>query len=134
MHDQDLETKPTTEPNGGLPATDVDSEHDPLLGPLERWEERYRQGEDASPESLGVDDSALMRALRDRIDRQKRLYMFLGLSSASEMTDDGSDHGDTAVGPAAPQKPPVDEGRERDPTRACPGAEPPAIGRYRVIR
>ena len=78
-----------TEPETGIETGVVarspapcDDMPDPLVELLERWEERYRRNEEATPESLGVRDPALMAALRDRIERQKRLYDFMKHSPA----------------------------------------------------
>ena len=60
--------------------------NDPLLDHLERWEERFLGNNEDAPESMGIDDPALVEALRKRINAQKQLYEFLGLtkSPASE--------------------------------------------------
>ncbi len=75
-----------TSPNGTPseptpPTTDAagpSSDEDPLLDLLERWEVRYRRGEDATPESLGA-VPGLRETLRVLIENQKRLYAHLDL-------------------------------------------------------
>jgi non-specific serine/threonine protein kinase/serine/threonine-protein kinase len=64
-----------SEPSRPLEATQDDS----LLDLLERWEDGYRRGEDRLPEALGVTDPTLCSALRERIERRKRLYALLQL-------------------------------------------------------
>ena len=59
-------------------------EDDRLLDLLEEWEDRYRRDEDAAPDSFGVNDPALMEVLRERIERQKRLYEFMKLSPSEQ--------------------------------------------------
>src|SRR5262249_3721437 len=66
--DSSLSTEPETGAavgggSGDRPSTDVDPEEDPLRGPVARWEVLYLQGEDPSPESLGVSDPALRQEL-----------------------------------------------------------------------
>ena len=51
-----------------------DTENDPLLHLLERWEERYRRQGDASPESLG-----LSRATADRYWAYAKAFLFAAL-------------------------------------------------------
>ncbi len=64
---------------------------DRLLELLERWEEHYRRGEDATPESLGA-DPALWDALRALIEDQKRLFAHLDLAmQPADGPLDGSD-------------------------------------------
>jgi serine/threonine protein kinase/formylglycine-generating enzyme required for sulfatase activity len=103
-----------------------DAEDDRLLELLERWEERYQRDEDAAPESLGVDDTALMGVLRERIQRQKRLYAFLKLSPSGAFAASGDRAG---LSPGGCPDAPADEGPERKPT-----PELPSVGRYRVLR
>ena len=128
-----------TEPEAGT-GTDGDrvaagsggfAEDDPLLDPLELWEARYRRGEDAPLESLGVEDPAVLQALRDRINQQKRLYAFMKLSAAPP-AEDAAATDDVPVarvvsGSAGPR------GRTR-PGADFPPDRPAVIGRYRVIR
>src|SRR5262245_61849418 len=92
MADPTPDSKLAAEPPGASdeirdqPAPDP-AAPDPLLEILAQWEERYFQHEDPSPESLGVHDSALVKALRDRIEKRKRLYAFLGLSTEHAAVD-----------------------------------------------
>jgi eukaryotic-like serine/threonine-protein kinase len=69
---------------------------DLLLNLLERWDESYRRGEDATPESLGVTDPTIRDALRELIKRQKRLYALLDLANTP------SDDATTANEPLPP--------------------------------
>jgi tetratricopeptide (TPR) repeat protein len=50
-----------------------------LFDLLERWEDRFRNGDDPTPESLYGADHSLLEELRVLIGRQKRLYARLGL-------------------------------------------------------
>jgi eukaryotic-like serine/threonine-protein kinase len=137
----DVDSRTDAEPSAELDigaAKDVDDEptgpHDDeadrLLDLLAQWEERYRRGEDASPETLGVHDPALMKALRDRIDRQKRLYAFMKHSLAEVV----------AVPESVPARPDTQWGAPAAKVRAgvADGTGPEAplsyIGRYRIIR
>ncbi len=54
--------------------------NDPLLDLLGRWDERYRRGDDVTPEALGVTDPGLLDALRASIGNLKRLYARLDLA------------------------------------------------------
>ena len=63
---------------------------DRLLDLLERWEVRYRCGEDASPESLGATEPALLGPLRELIRKQKRLYAGLHVAKSPEDDDRGA--------------------------------------------
>ena len=101
------------------PEGDLDGpEDDRLLDLLEQWEERYRHDEDAAPDSFGIDDPALMEVLRERIERQKRLYDFMKLSPSEQFRRDA----------------PAKDARRSDPAPIVGQADPPLIGRYRVIR
>jgi serine/threonine protein kinase/tetratricopeptide (TPR) repeat protein len=72
------------------------ADDDRLLPYLERWDQLCREGQDATPETLGVDDPELREAARRRIDDLKRFYRFLKLSSLQ--TDDvTADHQDTIL-------------------------------------
>jgi serine/threonine protein kinase/formylglycine-generating enzyme required for sulfatase activity len=110
------------------------AEHDPLIEILERWEERYFQHEDPSPESLGVHDSALVKALLDRINQRKRLYSFLGVSTEEAAEDANSAPDVVSVRTERPETPSdtVVQDHPREPAAAQ--ADPPSIGRYQVIR
>ncbi len=57
-----------------------------LLDLLELWEERYRAGETATPESLGVTEPKQIEALRALIARQTRLYARLQCAGAPTET------------------------------------------------
>ena len=80
----DSDLTATEPPTGTSRASDHTD--DRLLELLERWEQHYRRGEDATPESLGA-DPALWAALRSLIEDQKRLYAHLDL--AMRPADDG---------------------------------------------
>jgi formylglycine-generating enzyme required for sulfatase activity len=137
--DSRIDRKPATEPephaeiDGGDVSTDPgDDGDDRLLDLLEQWEERYDRGEDASPESLGVDDPALIEALRVRIGRQKRLYAFLK-HTPTELLAESTDlpaRPAAGVGVAAP----TPEVGDAVPDGTGPETSPSYIGRYRVIR
>ena len=104
-------------PNGSEPATESelgarievgeakvgpgDDEEDRLLDLLARWEERYHRGDDASPESLGVNDSVLREVLRERIERLRRLYAFLKHTPTDTMAESGVHRAAPVLGPAA---------------------------------
>ena len=107
-----------------------DDRDDRLLDFLAQWEQRYGRGEDASPESLGVNDPELLEVLRERTERQKRLYAFLKHSPVEPVADPG-------VLPGHPSSdPPVlarDDG-DRAANKTGPDRCPSSIGRYRVIR
>jgi serine/threonine protein kinase/tetratricopeptide (TPR) repeat protein len=94
---------------------------DRLLPYLERWDQLCREGQDPTPEMLGVDDPELREAARRRIDDLKRFYGFLKLSSLQN-DDLTADHQDSA-----PQE--AGAGSE------VPGrVEPPQqIGRYVIL-
>jgi serine/threonine protein kinase/formylglycine-generating enzyme required for sulfatase activity len=76
--------------NGGKAGEEA---NDPLLDHLERWEERFLGDNENPRESMGIDDPALREALAERINAQKQLYEFLGLtnSPASEALSDGTE-------------------------------------------
>jgi serine/threonine protein kinase/formylglycine-generating enzyme required for sulfatase activity len=118
----------------GVPATGLEKEEDPLVEFLERWEDHCQQGEAATLESMGIDDPSLVQALRDRIEQQKRLYAFLGLSSLSEPGDDSLDSQTAGANPQVNPDPVVAPVRDRDPTHPPLRPDPSSIGRYRVIR
>jgi serine/threonine protein kinase len=65
-------------------ATEVETTHDRLLPLLGRWEQLYLQRQDASPESIGVEDPGLKEELRRRTGELRRLYDFLGLPNLPE--------------------------------------------------
>ncbi len=122
-HDADPEadTRRKAEPdaeNGAAPADLEGLEDDRLLDLLEQWEERYRHDEDAAPDSFGIDDPALMEVLRERIERQKRLYDFMKLSPSEQGRRDA----------------PARDARRSDPDPIAGQADPLSIGRYRIIR
>jgi serine/threonine protein kinase/formylglycine-generating enzyme required for sulfatase activity len=125
MSQDDRDSQPITQDRAagkeenGPAAADPAAEDDRLLDLLERWEERYRNDEDAAPESLGVDDPALMEALRERIERLKRLHDFMKMSQ--------SDQGCRETAGVDAAKPP--------PLSITPPPQPSlTIGRYRVLR
>ncbi len=60
--------------------------NDHLLDLLASWEERYRGGDDATIESLGVTDPDVVTALRDLIEKQKWLYVQMHLGPSPEST------------------------------------------------
>jgi WD40 repeat protein len=89
MHDHDPDSQAPTrrdldrDPEGVLTTAGPDgAEAGRLVELFEEWKERYRRGEDASPESLGEGDPPWVEALRERIERQKRLYALLRPSSS----------------------------------------------------
>jgi formylglycine-generating enzyme required for sulfatase activity len=146
----EADAQPTTEPQAEAqratePATDLGAGNVPapadsldelarLLELLSRWEELYRRGEDASPSSLGVEDPALMQALADRIERQKKLYAFMQFADGPpEAGAEG--RGESPERPDGGPGAPVPADRDVGPGDATlPQADPPFIGRYRVIR
>jgi serine/threonine protein kinase len=101
-----------------------------LLDLLERWEERYRRDEDVAPESLGVNDSALMEALRQRIELQKRLYAFLEPSRSGEAT---AHQGRPGAPSGGCRDTPVEDARRPGPEPILPRADAMSIGRYRAL-
>jgi len=70
--------------------------NDHLLDLLASWDERYRGGEDATPESLGATDPDVVTALRDLIQKQKWLYAQMSLPPSPEN-----------MAPTAPEPPPT---------------------------
>jgi eukaryotic-like serine/threonine-protein kinase len=78
---------PTHASSGPDAAIEDHDDNELLLDLLSRWEERFRRGENALPESLGVTDPAVLEALGELIKRQKRLYARLNLA---EMPADGA--------------------------------------------
>jgi eukaryotic-like serine/threonine-protein kinase len=113
-------------------AVDLGLANDRLLDLLAIWEERYVQGLELSAESLAVDDSALLQALKSQIEQQKRLRAFLKISPKAPLvakSDEGAregedkDHDDLAREPPAVSSPPF----------PLPNV-PVMIGRYRVAR
>jgi serine/threonine protein kinase/formylglycine-generating enzyme required for sulfatase activity len=122
--------RPVVEAGAGAGPVPNADDGERLLDLLERWDELYRRDRDASPESLGVRDDALMNALRKEIALRKHLYGFLGLSPSGNM----------AVGEGGPVAP-LEGRRDVADQQARPGAEPippradtMSIGRYRVLR
>jgi serine/threonine protein kinase len=102
-------------------AAEAERKHDRLLTLLEQWEDHYLHHDDASPESLGVEDPTLLEALRQRIDQQMRLYEVLRFASLSE----GDETAAVGASPPVPEAAGRD-GRQRDePARR--------IGRYLVV-
>jgi serine/threonine protein kinase/formylglycine-generating enzyme required for sulfatase activity len=116
---------------GGIAPPVPDAEDNVLLDLLARWDELYRRDAEATPDSLGVDDPDLIRALRERIERQKRLYAFLELSPSGELAESGDGPAESAAGSSDA---PVDPGRPAGPGQGPDPAEPSTIGRYRVLR
>ncbi|HLH29483.1 MAG TPA: protein kinase, partial [Acidimicrobiales bacterium] len=68
----------------------------------EQWEERYRRGEEATPESLAAGDPGLTEALRVRIEQQKRLYAFLTVSPREPEAEEQEARGTPAQPPTIP--------------------------------
>jgi eukaryotic-like serine/threonine-protein kinase len=134
--------EPETAPSPGAnkravnaqPAGDGDDpDNDPLIEPLERWEQRFFNNDDDSLETLGIEDPVLLEALRERIAARKHLYAFLGLSEdpCNAMADDGdemSGDGRPATRNAGPRSDDGDLAGSRAPN------EPRTIGRYHVRR
>jgi serine/threonine protein kinase len=93
---------------------------DPLLGLLERWQERYVRNEDPTPEELGVEDPVLRESLRQQIRDYKRLFDLLGLPldpSQEETANLGHAVGPTGAGPV---------------NQTVAGSVP-RIGRYQIL-
>jgi hypothetical protein len=107
---------------------EIDEANDPLIEPVQQWEERYHRNPETSWEPLGIDDPALPRAPRDRIDRQKQPYTFLGLSHESAPAD--APTRDEQVRPAETENPLFRHPGDQMPSRS----DPAKIGRYRVAR
>jgi eukaryotic-like serine/threonine-protein kinase len=137
MQNQHAISQPPTQPRAESEPFDhrssSESEHpedDRLLEILERWEVRYRRGEDVSPDSLGVEDPELVAALALRIRIVKKLYTFMKLASA----EDGAEPGEVPESSEVRHSPPdrEDPGQIRETSE--PAASPIYIGRYRVIR
>ncbi len=71
-------------PKGGLGSagaalSGLDTDCDPLLELLVRWEEGHARGEDPTPETLCGDALHWLPALRERIDKRKRLRAILAM-------------------------------------------------------
>jgi eukaryotic-like serine/threonine-protein kinase len=109
------------------PRADMD---DPLLDLLERWEERFRRDEDPAPESLGIDDPELLKALRERIERQKRLYDFM----KHEPAGDAGGSEDIPMRAGARRPPQGRAAHDEAPETSGSKTAPTSIGRYRLIR
>ena len=93
---------------------------DPLLGLLERWQERYVRNEDPTPEELGVEDPVLRESLCEQIRDHKRLFDLLGLPldpSQEETANLGHVVGPTGAAPV---------------NQTVAGSVP-RIGRYQVL-
>ncbi len=125
------EPEPGAEIDGGEVSTGPGGDGDDrLLDLLAHWEERYLRGEDASPESLGVHDPQLREALRERTDRQKRLYAFLKHAP----TEIPADSDGLPARPAGCRAGSDTEVPDSLPDGTAPESAPTYIGRYRVIR
>src|SRR5262249_25837287 len=98
---------------------------------LERWEARYLCHGDLPPESLGMEDPALLQELGERIHRQKRLYAFLKLPTLWP-AEDATDVPAIPVRAGQPPRPAAPEEGDSGPGGARPQADPQLIGRYRV--
>ena len=141
MHDPDANSRPDTRLTAGAstggdsaPPAPPDDENDSLLDPLELWDERFRRGEDASPESLGITDPALAESLRGRLGPIKRFYKFLKLSpSFAEEEEVTAPRGTPAV-PSTGQNLLDPADRDRGLARPLPEGDPRFIGRYPVTR
>ena len=70
----------TTEPLGQCADPMADRE-EVIFDLLELWEDGYRKGADPTPETLGVNDPAILERLRELIRNQKRLYAGLGIAN-----------------------------------------------------
>jgi len=117
---------------GGSSSGDARLADDPLLELLERWEERYFKCDDVALDSLGVQDPALLEALRIRIEDQKALYEFMKLSPGpvDEITTPAAE----VVAPAREEHahPAQPEHGEQGGTAAGSPLFPASIGRYKV--
>jgi serine/threonine protein kinase/formylglycine-generating enzyme required for sulfatase activity len=125
MHDDEADSQATTRRKAELDSDErlepgqLDGpDDDRLLELLEQWDERYRRGDDAAPESFGIDDPALREALRERIELRKPLYDLMKLAQLEQ---------------DRPDAPPKDAPR-LDPAPIPPPADPKSIGRYRIVR
>ncbi len=110
----------TTAPRSDRASIGAEPDEDPLLGLLERWQQRYVCNEDPTPEELGVEDPLLRESLREQIRDHKRLFGLLGLPldpSGEERADFGHAVGPTGAGPV---------------NQTVTGSVP-RIGRYQVL-
>jgi serine/threonine protein kinase/formylglycine-generating enzyme required for sulfatase activity len=125
MHDDEADSQATTRRKAELDSDErlepgeLDGpEDDRLLELLEQWDERYRRGEDAAPESFGIDDPALREALRERIELRKPLYDLMKLAQLEQDRPDA----------------PAKDAPRLDPAPIPPPADPKSIGRYRIVQ
>jgi serine/threonine protein kinase len=72
-------------------AAGLDGGGDVVLDALAEWDESYRRGEDRPIESFGIDDPAVLKELRTRIEGQRRLYAVLKLSDTVPEGSAGAD-------------------------------------------
>ncbi len=111
-------------------ARDRDLASDSLLDLMAVWEDQYLCGNDLPAESLGVNDPALLEALKRRIDEQRRLLAFLGISPgwAASPEEIAYLHNDEMGNASAKEHPAVAT------AASSPQTVPTNIGRYRVTR
>jgi serine/threonine protein kinase/formylglycine-generating enzyme required for sulfatase activity len=141
MNDQDRGTppknssRPSAGADGGCQERPEDAAgSDPVLECLEIWDEEFRQGQEPSPESLGLSDPRLLEALRHRIDQQKKLYEFLRFTEDPVAEEAPPQHEPEAAraAPCDPNATPA--AAENAPAPAAVPDHPAEIGPYRVVR
>jgi serine/threonine protein kinase/tetratricopeptide (TPR) repeat protein len=85
MKDRNPDNRPNLpgDPGASAQSTSLDETRaDSLLDLLAQWEELYLRGEEPPPEWPGTADPALWSALRQRIERRKRLFALINPAEA----------------------------------------------------
>ncbi len=139
MQDRNTSSQPETRLATGLPTGDDrkalgprDGEDDPLLDPLEAWDERFRRGEDASPEVARRRRFRLGGSAAPRVGAIKRFYRFLKLPpSCADQEKAGASARSRSAGDADEHPAGCREPDERVATAGVE-AKPRYIGRYPV--